>query len=515
MKIRKRIVFFSLIITIFIGLIGYCVWYAVLRPKPRVLTEEQLMNEEIKNAMKSQKPEWLITNDSIEIKFDASGRDTLMPYYLVKEGKFCKSHIYDTIYFFHTNQLITTPKVAFFDTDTFRAHSYLGEDSFKCDVKFGNCFFGAKSAKDYDEDDKEFQFSGIYFQKGFEFWANDVNCEIRFDNCFFGNIFYFNAANDFHNNKLGFLSCFFKAGIDLSNLFYRDKDVYSIMHSLSDSIRSLKFDRDTIFGKISFSNSVFTPSRERKVVFFQTQLDTLDLSYSQLCDTISLRHENIEPVQKNRWWVSHLFFSFFLSPFFDSITNNKIKIDLSGVDLSKIDVDYSLIELIFSEKATTNEKNIVFQTLLDKYKKNGEAENYKLADIDYQDFQGGIFNFFSKYWWYYGYKKWLIFIWSLCLVFVFSFINYRFLPKVYYTYPISSIVNFHHWLIRSDQKGYRKNNRYSKYLACLIYTSILFFGIKIDFEKLKFFKTSISVLIIIQFLIGLICTGFIIHLILK
>jgi len=152
--------------------------------------------------------------------------------------------------------------------------------------------------------------------------------------------------------------------------------------------------------------------------------------------------------------------------------------------------------------------------LLDKYSKNGEIENYKLVDIDYHNFQGGFFNFFSKYWWNYGYSKWLIFIWCLFFIGVFSLINYLLIPKIYYTYPLLHINNYHHWVIR-HQTFSKKNKKNLRYFTCLIYTCILFFGIKLDLSNLKFYKLSIAIFILFQFTIGLICTGFIIHLIVQ
>ena len=54
-----------------------------------------------------------------------------------------------------------------------------------------------------------------------------------------------------------------------------------------------------------------------------------------------------------------------------------------------------------------------------------------------------------------------------------------------------------------------------KLLASLYYTFILFFGVKIDFEKINFNDVTFSTIILTEFIVGLICAGFIVHLIIQ
>lgn len=369
-------------------------------------------------------------------------------------------------------------------------------------VIFQNCNFNdsvvpSKALFSLDFFDERFLdtilFAETSFHEGFSFTSS------RFEK-----LLDFSYANSFFNKDCGFTFCKMMAGVRLPGQHQ------SILSPGGDSnylFKTLYFIQDTILGKLDLSNTRLTASQ--KLIFSETFVDSLDLSFSNLVNPVDLTAGNIIHKRVPRQWMSNAVYKFILLPYVETDKIEKTKINLTGTSSEKIKIDYHNFQLYFDSTASNDEKNAVYQGLLDNFKKNGESENYRLLDIEYHDFQAGFFNFFSKYWWNYGYSKWLIFIWSAIFVIVFSVFNYKFFLKAMAAYKIESINS---WFV-SKQGRQWQGTFWSGMIASILYTGAIFFGVRLDFEKFNFKHLRYAVFILFQFLLGLVCTAFIIHLI--
>jgi len=196
-------------------------------------------------------------------------------------------------------------------------------------------------------------------------------------------------------------------------------------------------------------------------------------------------------------------------------TNLKIKqnkrclINLVGTDISKIKINTLMFQIWFppQDSATFEQKTSVYENLLVKFKKDGFNDSFRDIDIEFRDLKyqnAGLsfVGFLERYWWNYGYNKERILFWSVALLLFYSFINSFFLNKLMsHVYSIELI----------SQKNLR-HNIFLRYYYSIIYTSLIFFGIKLN---IKNFKTTNGwfVYTVIVYLSGLICTAYIINLI--
>ncbi len=409
------------------------------------------------------------------------------------------------------SQIVGGVKPVQFFRDTFLNDASFNRDLFKNDVQFRECLFKDTTIADDDETARDATFQLGSFKKSLQLRANLFQSDVSFADCRFDGKVWVDDDNQFNGHNLNFADCYFQKGIDLSissEMIDPDNPTESLGKGAAESVTLLN---NQIWGLTDLSQMKMILPRNRQVKFFDSSIDSLDLFDANLTTVLDLQEDNVKPLPHDQWWAKQPFFSFFFAPYQDSIYYDKIAMNLAGADISKINLDYSQVKLYFDASATENDINSVFLSLLKKYQKNGETENYRLVDIDYRNEEGGLENFLSKYWWYYGYEQWLIFIWSAALIIIFSLINVRWIGKIYYTYSIDNITLYHKRLSKSGDKRFM---RFKKYLLCLLYTSVIFFGVRMSFDSIRFSRMGLVLFLLLQFIIGLICGGFIINLIL-
>lgn len=159
----------------------------------------------------------------------------------------------------------------------------------------------------------------------------------------------------------------------------------------------------------------------------------------------------------------------------------------------------------YTEKLTTC-KNILEKFNKDKY----EGDAYKDVDIMYQKIKLTHRNlefyiWIQEKWWNFGYNKEYIFKNTLFLFYAFFLINiFLFKNLIRYIYPIENIyTEFNH----SHDLGIVRRILYRLWL-CLVYTFIIFFGLKLEVPKLNLKKVGLAIYVSLMYLTGLICNGF-------
>jgi len=462
----------------------YCVYYHLSH---RVKADTEERTSAFNQSLFRTTNAYEVGPERIKIRYDTFQNGSILaPYYLIKDSAIARTRKPDSVWH-QARQTVASNRIVSFKGVAFRPYSYLGIDTFLCDVTVNNCLFG-DTAMERAYSGMYFEFGGSFFEGQCEFNSNTFITNLRITGDHFSDACYFPGGNNFTNHSISFENCFMEKGADLRGLFLKAAKEFSIFPDPIDSISSITFSEDTIFGTLNLSGCDPQPTKQKeKISFYHTQLDSLDLSGTKLKDTVFLTKDKVLPIQKKKWWVSHPVWSFFFKPFIDSVEERKIAVNLAEVDLAKVDLDYSQVKLYFDR---TTSENLIFssyQQLVDKYKAKGRLDDFELADIDFHNAQGGLFNFFSKYWWYYGYKKWLIFIWSAFFIVALSLLNYIYLPQIYYTYRIDNISKAHHRILKGRRLTSTRPSFGERYLLCLIYTSIIFFGIKLDFDRLQVF----------------------------
>ena len=266
-------------------------------------------------------------------------------------------------------------------------------------------------------------------------------------------------------------------------------------YSGSNFSKDLHFDNCDFRGKLDLSKCSFEYGS--RLIFYQTPLpDTIDLSMTHFSSQIDLIN-----VQRK--------------------SEKLCEINLIGAEMDKIGMQYQNFHLYFPDnmKDSAKYRDVVastYESLRNSFKKKGFNDSYKKLDIEYKEWQSesdkSSFLFLSNWWWKFGYQKWRILIYTLGLLAIFSAINNFMFDRVQKTY---SIENLGRKLSRNEKasntwKAYRHRFSFAFYYTCNV-----FFKFGLDFNKIDFSEKAIVRFLLFQYILGIVCTGFLANWILK
>ena len=197
-------------------------------------------------------------------------------------------------------------------------------------------------------------------------------------------------------------------------------------------------------------------------------------------------------------------------------TSNRIcLLNIRNTDLSKFKFDYTFFKIsnLFDKKLSNSEIEDVYTQVMSIQKKFGFSAGYEKADKELKyfeynknnNFYGKIANWIDSNWWDYGYNKFLIFRGTSLIIFSFWLLNFLLFRKLLKSYPILTIME----LMKNSTDRNKLYKLYIRGICSLIYTNYIFWGLKIDLNKLKLQSLSIATLIIFEFVIGIICLAYI------
>lgn len=292
------------------------------------------------------------------------------------------------------------------------------------------------------------------------------------------------------------------------------------------SFRETVFNRRAIFNGTTFdTQAVFHKARFGGFANFRrvNVKDSLIVAWSVLPDTLDFRDAILaKPVD----------FTKCLPPY----SGKKCRIALFGVDLEKVIVNMEMFSLWFptdtvGAPSSGSERNPVglevprpeqrlgfYEQFLKSLQKQGFLSSYESVDKEYQryrdwdsptaSFWGKLTYWPSLLWWDFGYAKGRVFLWSLGSWLIFTFSNllaYNSLRKDVYSVGALELK----WR-RARTPAVRA---ICHFLVVAAYTAHVFFGLKLDARSFPKgvarahpFKFGWVILI---YLIGLICVGYI------
>lgn len=221
--------------------------------------------------------------------------------------------------------------------------------------------------------------------------------------------------------------------------------------------------------------------------------------------------------------------------------NNDTRLDLSYIqpedtgmhyirlirtNVNSIDFNYINFRLAWDGYAQPEEKQMVYNQLREKFKKEGQEESYKNIDIEYKQFLylkdstrlGRLQNWIDKTWWNYGYNKTMVIENSLWLFFWMLVFNLVFFRVLWGIYRPASFEQMDERLRKKylERKWGKLQYKMHKMPAIMAYTAYVFWGIKLDLGELKFEKSwwlLSFVVFMIQYISGVVCLAYIVNLI--
>lgn len=373
----------------------------------------------------------------------------------------------DSIYFY---------KKLYFRRDTFCLDKLpLYTSVFRDEVVMEDCTFLP------DANDEAVIFD-VCFNSSFTLKRTNFESAFGFEECIFSDKMTIELwQSDTAFSRLSFTSCVFKKDLLLINDAFRMAAVRQPI-----IVKDMFFEANTFNGDLNLSNLTF----KGNITFLNCFLP----------DTINFASSNFEGDIK-------------IPP---SKDGKKVNL-LVGADfpIQKLNCVATNYNLVFDSTVSVYRKEFLLSQSVELQKKIGSAFDVEAADITHKDFKaahGDVFLKLQKFLWNYGYDKPLLLkriLYSFILFFVLNLFLFRVLVNEVYT--ISNLKTEYDHL-----KNYKNRRlRFYRYpTIVLLYSSIIFFGWKMDLDKFSFRHLLLSLYIFFFYLIGLLLLFYFLGLIL-
>ncbi len=422
----------------------------------------------------------------------------------------------------------------YFDAANFHTCAGFGEASFNSLASFPNVEFHSSTDFSNTEFDTVAHFnhiksySDIFFDNSeFRGWANFQNS--RFDSTlFFRNAKFIGMGN--------FRGASFNSGTTFGDTqFCSSVDFNSAKFSSMVDFKKTYLGRTASFIAAEFKGNVRLDSCYLPNTLFFSGVKTeeeIDFTYA-LLDSVSLY--SVSYALLDSVYSDFEFLSFLLEYFLNIPPEKRCEIDLYGTDINKLKFDYSRFKVfrniqegdnLYSRRQLSN----VYEQILKMQKEKGFIDGYEVADKEYRHFAltyeksglplflGIVGSKIQDYWWDYGYSKSRILIWVLLSLILFTYINARnFSYMIGEVYKIDNI--YEAWKSRNDMPvsyaiqdfeivpNYNPIHKHNLLYASF-YTLLIFFGLRLNIDKINFQHRSGAIFLLIQYGWGLVCLAY-------
>ena len=172
-------------------------------------------------------------------------------------------------------------------------------------------------------------------------------------------------------------------------------------------------------------------------------------------------------------------------------------------------LNYCIDELEFPKALSADEEQAAYEQILKNFKDNGQNDSYEALDIEYRDFKNGSF-ILPHIWNLYGYRREWVFYWALAFLVLFTISTTFLIGKL--NKPTDQGGVYHMENLSIDPATERWYNRL---WYAFMYTSTLFFVLKVDVGKLNFKKKWGVFYIILIYSFGVLCLGYMANFVLQ
>ncbi|MGZ6554069.1 MAG: hypothetical protein ACXVDV_15855, partial [Bacteroidia bacterium] len=189
-------------------------------------------------------------------------------------------------------------------------------------------------------------------------------------------------------------------------------------------------------------------------------------------------------------------------------------------DISKIKMNYANFKVIFLDMPNWKRES-VYKAMLENQLKQGYIFGYQKLDKEFKHFEytkdstyiGGLKDWMDEWWWDYGYNKIKVITNSVYLfgwVLLANLLLYPQLLKIYFPDKFRKIEER---LV--DRFGNLKSlsSKVKFYLyrmpSVVVYTAYLFWGLKLDIREIEIRKPAIFIILILEYIIGVVCLAYI------
>jgi hypothetical protein len=250
------------------------------------------------------------------------------------------------------------------------------------------------------------------------------------------------------------------------------------------------------------------------------QIEELSISNSYLTDTCILKCDSASSFTFNDVRFKSLTGTL-------KLANAKLNaiLKLRKVDVSKFDFDYSHFHFLPCDVNGYTDKNewysdvtSIYQNIISSQKRLNNFEGVKSATIELAKFEdqqstlGFIVTPVKAWWNNYGTEKSKVVRSSFELFLIFFLLNLIWFKKILENYDVAGIKEVKNEVDRFTSRNKRVSRNV---ILCLIYTGVIFYGVKFDFKDLKIKLLPIVFLLFVEYILGLIALAYIANLIIS
>jgi hypothetical protein len=378
--------------------------------------------------------------------------------------------LFNAIYFYKKIRFIT---------DTFCSNTFSGNPLvFRNSVRMDGCVYKT------DELFDEVRFFDLHCDSSFRIQTFDILSEVRFTNCRFSDKMTMSLTwADTAFKSISFVSCLIGGDMVFHNWSY---DFYG------ETIKQPVYAGDIHFSLIDFKGNL-----DMSHLTFK---QNISFQQCNLPDTINFTGSNFKGEVR-------------ISPSRDGKKVNLL-ID-NDFPIQNLRCGATTYNLVFDSSISERTREYLLSQSVELQRKIGSSMDIEKADIDLKDYRssrGDIFLKMQKFLWNYGYDKILLLkriLFSFILFFVLNLFLFRILIREVYT--ISNLK------VEYDSlKNYTNRRiRYYKFPAIVfLYSSIIFFGWKMDLGKFSFRHLFLSLYVFLFYMLGLVLLFYFLGLIL-
>lgn len=207
------------------------------------------------------------------------------------------------------------------------------------------------------------------------------------------------------------------------------------------------------------------------------------------------------------------------------INNDKVcRINLFNAPLKQIKFRYTKnFQLYFPPDSLYSFEDRIsfYDNLLSLFKKDAFTDSYEHLEKDYFEFRyvgkgsfrGHVANFIDKHWWDYGYNKFLVVRNALIFNVLFAIINFFIYDLMLRQgYSLKGFVEISNQIDRATlDSPILRRLRKAPYV--FLYSSYIFWGWKLDLEKLNVGKIGLFSWVLFQYLVGIVFLAYLANLV--
>lgn len=254
-------------------------------------------------------------------------------------------------------------------------------------------------------------------------------------------------------------------------------------------------------GLLNFHKTII----KRHLSLSNSSIESIDFEYAGLPDTIVFTNLDLRKL-KNEIDLTNVY----------NCANAHINSVLvfANTDLNRFKIPFDRFIICIDKNQSYEQKSMLYQQLLKQLETAGLSEKFEGYDKEFKELKllhnnSYFINWISKYWWDYGYDKGKVFMNSIIIFIIFLGLNLSLFPILITVYYPKKLQEHRAKYIEIHSGNNKVRSTLSHLFNVFLYTSYLFWGLKLDLQEIEIRFSAAIFIIISQYIAGIVCIAYI------